>query len=311
MEQAKKLADKLGFDGTLSELKRGIEVEMEHSDTVGDGLETAAKIAMDHLEEDPKYYTKLSAADLTESQWILRRFSGLPTVNESNNGLYDAVETIFQASEDRLSYDYSDARNRKLDTKLQNDSVKALDVLYQAIRTDRDEAEMVWDKVRAKYSAWMELKKAPLPQLPEVLQQKAYAAAQTTLSNLKIEFSELAHSNLNKDAINREIATVKDIETLIEAANILLEANYLDQQQANKSKVRFETEWHEWWNAVMPHALMVKNINEIRTIITNCQQLLKWKAKFDGPTFKLPKGSLTVRGIRPIIVVNDWHIGLS
>lgn len=45
-----------------NELKMGIEVEKEH--TQDEAL--ATKIAMDHLKEDPKYYTKLKAAGLEE-----------------------------------------------------------------------------------------------------------------------------------------------------------------------------------------------------------------------------------------------------
>ena len=42
------------------ELKMGIKVEMEHtSDT-----EVAKKIALDHLAEDPKYYSKLKTLNL-------------------------------------------------------------------------------------------------------------------------------------------------------------------------------------------------------------------------------------------------------
>ena len=39
----------------LKELKRGIYVEKEHTSNPT----IAKKIAMDHLKEDPKYYTKL------------------------------------------------------------------------------------------------------------------------------------------------------------------------------------------------------------------------------------------------------------
>ena len=39
-----------------------LEVEKEHTDDVA----LATKIAMDHLKEDPKYYTKLKAAGLEE-----------------------------------------------------------------------------------------------------------------------------------------------------------------------------------------------------------------------------------------------------
>lgn len=42
------------------QLKMGIEVEHEHTDDD----ELAKKIAIDHLREDPKYYTKLKACKL-------------------------------------------------------------------------------------------------------------------------------------------------------------------------------------------------------------------------------------------------------
>ena len=45
------------------ELKKGIAVEMEHTDD----KETAKKIALDHLAEDPKYYTKLATLGLEEN----------------------------------------------------------------------------------------------------------------------------------------------------------------------------------------------------------------------------------------------------
>ena len=44
------------------ELKKGIEVEKEHTDNP----KIALKIALDHLDEDPKYYTKLATLGLEE-----------------------------------------------------------------------------------------------------------------------------------------------------------------------------------------------------------------------------------------------------
>ena len=46
----------------LSQIKKGIEVEMEHTDDP----KIALKIAMDHIKEDPKYYDKLVKAGLEE-----------------------------------------------------------------------------------------------------------------------------------------------------------------------------------------------------------------------------------------------------
>lgn len=47
-------------DVDSKELEMGIKVEMEHSPN----KTIATKIALDHLAEDPKYYTKLLAAKL-------------------------------------------------------------------------------------------------------------------------------------------------------------------------------------------------------------------------------------------------------
>jgi hypothetical protein len=44
----------------MDELKKGIEVEKEHTTN----KKEAVKIALDHLYEDPKYYTKLSSLNL-------------------------------------------------------------------------------------------------------------------------------------------------------------------------------------------------------------------------------------------------------
>jgi hypothetical protein len=53
------IAKKLGFTGNLDQLKRGIKVEFEHKDIIGDDVEKSAKIAIAHLKEMPDYYTKL------------------------------------------------------------------------------------------------------------------------------------------------------------------------------------------------------------------------------------------------------------
>ena len=36
---------------------------MEHSDTVGGDIETVTNIVLDHLDEDPNYYSKLKAIE--------------------------------------------------------------------------------------------------------------------------------------------------------------------------------------------------------------------------------------------------------
>ncbi len=54
----KNLAKKHNVD--ISQLKSGLKVEKEHTTD----FNVAAKIALDHLAEDPKYYTKLTKAGL-------------------------------------------------------------------------------------------------------------------------------------------------------------------------------------------------------------------------------------------------------
>ena len=48
----------------VEELKRGIEVEMEHTDDP----EIAKEIAMDHLAEDPQYYSKVGLIHTEEER---------------------------------------------------------------------------------------------------------------------------------------------------------------------------------------------------------------------------------------------------
>ena len=52
-----------------SELKKGIKVEQEHTSNI----KTATRIALDHLFEDPKYYTKLAKIKLEENKSSLDR----------------------------------------------------------------------------------------------------------------------------------------------------------------------------------------------------------------------------------------------
>jgi hypothetical protein len=62
VDVAKEIGSKLKVDFdkvNFEEFRKGISVELEHSDTVGGGFEIAAKIALDHLKEMPNYYTEL------------------------------------------------------------------------------------------------------------------------------------------------------------------------------------------------------------------------------------------------------------
>ncbi len=59
----KTVAERLGIDLTkydLKELQMGMNTEQEHAESLGDSSwTTMARIAIDHLDELPDYYTRL------------------------------------------------------------------------------------------------------------------------------------------------------------------------------------------------------------------------------------------------------------
>ena len=86
-----------------SELKKGIKVEQEHTSNI----KSATRIALDHLFEDPKYYTKLAKIKLEENESSLNqdlvkefmnhvtkelKLDSLPKINFSNDS-QDAVDS--------------------------------------------------------------------------------------------------------------------------------------------------------------------------------------------------------------------------
>ena len=65
--KAEKVGDKLGVDWSrvdLNQFRMGLGVELEHRDVTRGNLEMTGTIALAHLREDPKYYTKLKKAGL-------------------------------------------------------------------------------------------------------------------------------------------------------------------------------------------------------------------------------------------------------
>lgn len=68
IEQAKLLAEQMGYSGDIDEFLKGLNVELEHKDlTKGDPVQTA-KIALAHLKEDPKYYEKLKKIEVKNAR---------------------------------------------------------------------------------------------------------------------------------------------------------------------------------------------------------------------------------------------------
>jgi len=67
-DQAKTIGDEIGVDWSqvdLEEFRMGLGVEFEHRNTVDFNLKKMALVALDHLAEDPKYYTKLKEVEAT------------------------------------------------------------------------------------------------------------------------------------------------------------------------------------------------------------------------------------------------------
>jgi predicted nucleotidyltransferase len=75
---------KLPIEDLTSQFKLGVKTEMEHTDN----KKQAKEIAMDHLAEDPKYYTKLKKAKLEEA-------INKDLLNESKLGLFINAKTNF------------------------------------------------------------------------------------------------------------------------------------------------------------------------------------------------------------------------
>jgi hypothetical protein len=79
-EQAKEIGDRLGVDWDtidLNEFTEGLGEEHEHAETVENDLDTMARIALDHLKEDPQYYTKLKETFNKFDRAVLEKLVGV------------------------------------------------------------------------------------------------------------------------------------------------------------------------------------------------------------------------------------------
>ena len=99
------------------ELRKGIEVEKEHTDNP----KIALKIALDHLKEDPKYYTKLATLGLEEGPNIKEEQldEGVDLINDLiNSGALDwLIEWIYS---DRFKY--MDIESQRFIAQLENET---------------------------------------------------------------------------------------------------------------------------------------------------------------------------------------------
>lgn len=95
-EQAREIGDKLGVDWAtidLNEFTEGLAEEHEHADTVEGDLDTMANIALDHLKEDPQYYSKLKGVFSKFDGAVLEKMVG---VDAEDDMLFGAEITNLQ-----------------------------------------------------------------------------------------------------------------------------------------------------------------------------------------------------------------------
>ncbi len=95
------------------ELKKGIEVEKEHTDDP----KIALKIALDHLDEDPEYYTKLATLGLEETQTPINedRYKGYKRFLKANVFIDFPDYIINDMFRETNDLDYSKIKGMKKD----------------------------------------------------------------------------------------------------------------------------------------------------------------------------------------------------
>jgi hypothetical protein len=153
------------------QLSTGIQIEMEHTNDT----EIAQSIAMDHLTEDPKYYSKLVAAGLA-SEFKPSTGSGLGDTNQSindksrvgNKGLQkgNVVGTIGGTSNGQVDGRNSEPIiNKTIDIELENQTFSSLE-------------EAMLDEKKRRKSGKGKRKRKPKPTNP-ALWARAKSAARS------------------------------------------------------------------------------------------------------------------------------------
>ena len=154
-----------------NQLSIGVQVEMEHTNDLG----VAQEIAMDHLTEDPKYYSKLVAAGLA-SEFKPSTGSGFGDTNQSindksrvgNKGLQkgNVVGTIGGTSNGQVDGRNSEPIiNKTIDIELENQTFSSLE-------------EAMLDEKKRRKSGKGKRKRKPKPTNP-ALWARAKSAARS------------------------------------------------------------------------------------------------------------------------------------
>jgi hypothetical protein len=97
----RELAQSIHYKGDIDEFAHGVEDEWkEHHKTVGESLVMAAKIAMDHLNEDPHYYSKMKVLEsyAGAAKAVLERRGVLPKIEKSSRKYFgdSSIEGAFR-----------------------------------------------------------------------------------------------------------------------------------------------------------------------------------------------------------------------
>jgi hypothetical protein len=103
------------LDVDPEELKKGIETEKEHTDD----STKAEQIALDHLKEDPKYYTKLKKAGLEEQPLNEAKDEKGKWTNANGKSMYDQFKEIdnLNGQEVLIGLDWEMEKNEELSKK--------------------------------------------------------------------------------------------------------------------------------------------------------------------------------------------------
>jgi hypothetical protein len=118
-ELIRRIAKKLGIDISdfdMNELVMGMEVEMEHgssndkTDITGDNPEATFKIVMAHMNESPKYYSKLKKVESLTNE--AKRFMALAGIKEgdkkfiTNESFQEAVKPKDEEDDNFIIYEF-------------------------------------------------------------------------------------------------------------------------------------------------------------------------------------------------------------
>ena len=151
------------------QLSTGIQIEMEHTNDTG----VAQSIAMDHLTEDPKYYSKLVAAGLA-SEFKPSTGSGFGDTNQSINDASRVGNNGLQKG--NMGGSIGDTSNGKVDGRRSEPIVnKTIDIELEGQTFNSLEEAMLDEKKRRKKGKG---KRKPKPTNP-ALWARAKSAARS------------------------------------------------------------------------------------------------------------------------------------